>query len=176
MSATVSTRRPMNLLLASSAISAVVTLSRPWASPIKCSVRSATHFTGRLRRFAATAANVAAVISRQSFLVDEDAAWVVRERDVLQRIWRRASIVLSIVSTATGEHQLGIQHAAEACAAEPFDEVACQALMRAHAVAGNRAEALRVFARCRRLFREELGADPSQQTIDAFMAIFRSKS
>ena len=122
------------------------------------------------------AANVAAVISRQSFLVDEDAAWVVRERDVLQRIWRRASIVLSIVSTATGEHQLGIQHAAEACAAEPFDEVACQALMRAHAVAGNRAEALRVFARCRRLFREELGADPSQQTIDAFMAIFRSKS
>jgi DNA-binding SARP family transcriptional activator len=121
------------------------------------------------------AANVAAVIARQSFLVDEDAAWVVRERDVLQRIWRRASVVLSIVSTATGEHQLGIQHAAEACAAEPFDEVACQALMRAHAVAGNRAEALRVFAHCRRLFRDELGAEPSEQTTATFLAILRTK-
>ncbi len=122
------------------------------------------------------AANVAAVIARQSFLVDEDAPWVVREREALQRIWRRASIVLSVVSTAAGEHQLGIQHAAEAYAAEPFDEVACQALMRAHAAAGNRAEALRVFARCRRLFREELGADPSEQTSQTFTAILRSRS
>ena len=83
-----------------------------------------------------------------------------RERETLQRIWRRACIVLSSVSTATGEYQLGIQHADDAWSAEPFDEVACQALMRAHAAAGNRAEALRVFARCRRLFRDELGAEP----------------
>lgn len=122
------------------------------------------------------AANVAAVIARQSFLLDEHAAWVVRERDALQRIWRRAAIVLSVVSTATGEHQLGIQHAADAYAAEPFDEVACQALMRAHAAAGNRAEALRVFARCRRLFRDELGADPSEQTTETFLAILRARS
>jgi DNA-binding SARP family transcriptional activator len=120
-------------------------------------------------------ANVAAVIARQSFMLDEDAAWVVREREALQRIWRRASIVLSVVSTATGEHQLGIQHAAEACEAEPFDEVACQALMRAQAAAGNRAEALRVFARCRRLFRDELGADPSDQTTATFLSILRER-
>lgn len=119
-------------------------------------------------------ANVATVIARQSFLLDEHAGWVVRERDALQRIWRRGSIVLSVVSTAAGEHHLGIQHAADACEAEPFDEVACQALMRAHAAAGNRAEALRVFARCRRLFRDELGAEPSEQTTDTFLAILRT--
>lgn len=128
------------------------------------------------RECAWAAANVAAVIARQSFLLDESAAWVVRERDVLQRIWRRASIVLSVISTATGEQQLGIQHAGEAYEAEPFDEVACQALMRAHAAAGNRAEALRVFARCRRLFREELGAEPSEQTTQTFLAILRSRT
>jgi len=122
------------------------------------------------------AANVAAAIARQSFLLEEDAAWVVREREALQRTWRRASIVLSVVSTAGGEHQLGIQHAAEAYAAEPFDEVACQTLMRAHAAAGNRAEALRVFARCRRFFRDELGAEPSDQTANTFLAILRAKS
>jgi SARP family transcriptional regulator, regulator of embCAB operon len=122
------------------------------------------------------AANVSAVIARQSFLLDEDAAWVVREREGLQRIWRRACIVLSAVSTATGEYQLGIQHADDAYSAEPFDEVACQVLMRAHAAAGNRAEALRVFARCRRLFRDELGADPSDQTTEIFLSILRSRS
>jgi DNA-binding SARP family transcriptional activator len=122
------------------------------------------------------AANVAAVIARQSFLVDEDAPWVVRERESLARTWRRASIVLSLVSTAGGEHHLAIQHAEEAHAAEPFDEVACQTLMRAHAAAGNRAEALRVFARCRRLFREELGADPSDQTTRTFLHILREKT
>ncbi len=85
-------------------------------------------------------ANVAAAITRQ-----------------LQRVWRRALLVLSAVSVRNGEHELGIQHAADALSAEPFDEMACQALMRAHAVAGNRAEALRVYANCRKLFRDELG-------------------
>lgn len=135
---------------------------------------------GALRRddrpAAWAAANVAAVVARQSFLLDEGAPWVVREREALQRLWRRASIVLSAVSTAGGEYQLGIQHAADAYAAEPFDEVACQMLMRAHAAAGNRAEALRVFARCRRLFRDELGAEPSEQTTGTFLDILRAKS
>jgi len=134
---------------------------------------------GALRRedrsSAWAAANVAAVIARQSFLIDEEAPWVVREREALQRLWRRASIVLSVVSTASGEYQLGIQHAADAYTAEPFDEVACQTLMRAHAAAGNRAEALRVFARCRRFFREELGADPSDQTTATFLEILRAR-
>ena len=47
--------------------------------------------------------------------------------------------------------------------------------MRAQAAAGNRAEALRVFARCRRLFRDELGADPSDQTTATFLSILRER-
>ena len=109
----------------------------------------------------------------QPFLADEQAPWIERERASLRRIWRRALIVLSVVSTATGEFELGIEHAADALAAEPFDERACQALMRAHAAAGNRAEALRVYAQCRELFREELGADPSEQTSAVFLSILR---
>lgn len=78
------------------------------------------------------------------------------------------------MSLANGEHELGIQHAAEAFEAEPFDELGCQTLMRAHAAAGNRAEALRVYATCRRLFRDELGAEPSEQTTAVFLSILRS--
>ena len=78
-------------------------------------------------------ANVAAAITRQPFLPDEEHPWVQQQRAQLQRVWRRALLVLSTVSVRNGEHELGIQHAADVLSAEPFDEMACQALMRAHA-------------------------------------------
>lgn len=121
-------------------------------------------------------ANVAAAIARQSFLSDEGHPWVQEQRAMMARVSRRALLALSAVSTRTGEYELGIQHAADALAAEPFDELACQALMRAHAAAGNRAEALRVYATCRKLFRDELGAEPSEQTAGVFLAILRGSS
>jgi DNA-binding SARP family transcriptional activator len=46
--------------------------------------------------------------------------------------------------------------------------------MRAHTVAGNRAEALRVYAKCRQLFRDELGSEPSTETT-VFLSILRSE-
>jgi DNA-binding SARP family transcriptional activator len=83
-------------------------------------------------------------------------------------------LVLSHVSTKREEFELGIHHASEVVAAEPFDEVACQMLMRAHAAAGNRAEALRVYARCRKLFRDELGSEPSDKTAAVFLDILKA--
>jgi DNA-binding SARP family transcriptional activator len=121
------------------------------------------------------AANVAAAITRQPFLPDEEHSWVQQQRTQLNRVWRRALLVLSAVSVRTGQLELGIQHAADALTAEPFDEIACQSLMRAHAAAGNRAEALRVYANARKLFREQLGAEPSDQTAAVFLGILRAR-
>jgi SARP family transcriptional regulator, regulator of embCAB operon len=120
-------------------------------------------------------ANVAAAITRQPFLPDEDHPWVQQQRVQQQRVWRRALLVLSAVSVRNGEHELGIQYATDALSAEPFDERACQALMGAHAAAGNRAEALRVYANCRKRFREELGAEPSEKTAAVFLSILRAE-
>lgn len=120
-------------------------------------------------------ANVAAAIARRPFLPDEERGWVEHQRAQLRRVWRRALLVLSAVSVRNGEHELGIQHAADVLAAEPFDEMAYQALMRAHGLAGNRAEALRVYANCRKLFRDELGAEPSEQTRAIFLSIIRAE-
>jgi DNA-binding SARP family transcriptional activator len=47
--------------------------------------------------------------------------------------------------------------------------------MRAHAATGNRAEALRVYAKCRQLFRDELGSEPSTETAAVFLSILRSE-
>jgi DNA-binding SARP family transcriptional activator len=118
-------------------------------------------------------ANVAAAIARRSFLRDEGHPWVHQQRTIIARVLRRALLALSVASAANREYELGIQHAAEALAAEPFDELACQTLMRAHAAAGNRAEALRVYADCRKLFRDELGTEPSEKTAGVFLGILR---
>jgi DNA-binding SARP family transcriptional activator len=145
------------------------------------SARSAAdHAEGALRNgdlaVAWSNANVAAAISRRPFLPDETRAWAERQRDVLARVWRRAMLVLSDVSARRQEHELGIQYASEVSRAEPFDELAYQALMRAHAAAGNRAEALRVYARCRKLFRDQLGAEPSDKTANVFLGILKSQT
>ena len=119
--------------------------------------------------------NVAAAIAREPFLANESDPWIERQRAMLARVHRRALLVLAEVSSRNGEHELAIQHAAEVAEAEPFDEVACQALMRAHAAAGNRAAALRVYADCRKLFRAELGAEPSEKTASVFLQILRAE-
>jgi Bacterial transcriptional activator domain len=46
--------------------------------------------------------------------------------------------------------------------------------MQAHAAVGNRAEALRVYERCRSLLSEELGVPPSPQTEAVYLDILRS--
>jgi SARP family transcriptional regulator, regulator of embCAB operon len=72
------------------------------------------------------------------------------------------------------QSEYAVKHAREAVAIEPFRETGYQLLMRAHAAVGNRAEALRVYERCRSLLSEELGVLPSSQTEAVYLDILRS--
>ena len=49
-------------------------------------------------------------------------------------------------------------------AGEPFRETGWQRLMRALAGGGNRAEALRAYAQCKKLLADELGVAPAPET------------
>ena len=90
------------------------------------------------------------------------------------RLLVRSLHILSQVTAANGEHALAVQYATEIIELEPFQETGYRHLMQVHAHMGNRAEALRVFGKCRELFRDELGADPSQETERVFLAILRA--
>lgn len=85
----------------------------------------------------------------------------------------RAHECLSEIFVWSGETTMAVKHAAEAVALEPFRETGYQRFMRAHAAAGNRAEALRVYERCRYLLAEELGVSPSSQTEAVYRDILR---
>ena len=134
---------------------------------------------GALRRgdhmHAWSLANVAVVISRRPFLSDVEAPWIESQRNALRAMQMRALQCLVAVSARNNEPLLAIQHAGEMVALDPFKETAYQLLMKMHAAAGDRAEALRVFARCRQLLRDELGVSPSPQTEAVYLEILRAE-
>jgi YVTN family beta-propeller protein len=113
---------------------------------------------------ARTAAAVAASCLRQPFLPGDDGTWVEAKRRELTEVRARALSVLADASLRSGDARAAAKWAEETIALEPYRETGYRALMDAHVMAGNRAEALRVYERCRRLLAEELGAYPSPET------------
>jgi SARP family transcriptional regulator, regulator of embCAB operon len=119
-------------------------------------------------------AQVAYQISRRFFLMGEEGPWVTLKRSELREVQVRAHECLSDPSVWHEEPKYAVRHAREVVALEPFRETGYQLLMRAHAAVGNRAEALRVYERCRTLLSEELGVPPSAQTEAVYLEILRS--
>jgi YVTN family beta-propeller protein len=109
-------------------------------------------------------ARQAASIARQPLLPGEERAWVVRKRRELADVLVRALECLTDASLGSGDAAAAAKYAHELIELEPFRESGYRRLMQAHVAAGNSAEALRVYERCRRLLADELGAYPSPET------------
>jgi DNA-binding SARP family transcriptional activator len=109
-------------------------------------------------------ATVAAAILRRPFLPGIEGDWVERRREALRGLLVRALDVLAEVHATNREPALAVRAAEQAVTLEPFRESGYRRLMRLHDGAGNRAEALRVYRRCRGLLARELGTAPSPET------------
>ena len=118
-------------------------------------------------------AQVACHIARRPFLQGDAGPWATRTRMTLQETLVRSYELLSEIFVWSGEPGNAVRYAKLAIETEPFRETAHQHLMRAHAAAGNRAEALRAYEQCRCLLSEELGISPSQQTEAVYLEILR---
>jgi peptide/nickel transport system substrate-binding protein len=123
---------------------------------------------------ARAAAESAESLARPLFLPGEDGAWVEQERRDLADIRERALSVLADASLRSGDAREAAKWAEELIALSPFREAGFRRLMEAHVVAGNRAEALRVYERCRQLLAEELGAYPSPETDSIYRALLEA--
>jgi class 3 adenylate cyclase len=109
-------------------------------------------------------ATQAASLARPTFLPGEEGAWVDGKRRELTDILRRALSCLAEACLRSGDAAEAANWAEETIALEPYRETGYRQLMTAHAAAGNRAEALRVYEQCRQLLATELGAYPSPET------------
>ena len=120
------------------------------------------------------AAAEAAALARRTFLPGEDGLWVEEKRRELSDVLVRALECLADACLAAGDPREAVRHAEELVTLEPFREGGYRRLMQAHAAAGDSAEALRVYERCRRLLAEELGAYPSPETESIYRDLLRS--
>ncbi|MDP9492119.1 MAG: hypothetical protein M3P42_07985, partial [Actinomycetota bacterium] len=109
-------------------------------------------------------ASTAKSLARRSFLPGEDGRWIEDERARLREILVRALECLSDAHRLSGDPSAAARAADELVTLEPFRERGYRLLMQAQSAAGNDAEALRTYERCRTLLAEELGAYPSPQT------------
>lgn len=110
---------------------------------------------------------------RRPLLAGDDSLWAEAKRRELADIADDALACLVDAHLAAGRPADAAKHAEEAIVLQPFRETGYRRLMQAHAAAGNRAEALRVYDRCRRLLLEELGAYPSPETEAIFQDLLK---
>jgi len=117
---------------------------------------------------------VANAIARRGFLPGEDGAWATRRRRELQTVRVRALECRAQVLIEQGSAEAAVRDVETVLDLEPFRETSYRLLMRAHVEAGNPAEALRAFERCRTTISQELGVDPSAETEALHLEILRS--
>jgi DNA-binding SARP family transcriptional activator len=118
--------------------------------------------------------DIARYIARRPFLPGEEGPWVDRVRAGMRDVLVRALYCGSFSRLCSHDPDLAVKAADEAVNLEPFREMGWQCLMRAHFACGNRAEALRVYERCRKLLAEELGISPSAATEAVYVEILRA--
>src|SRR6478752_4665340 len=123
---------------------------------------------------ARAAAESAESLARRPFLAGEEGAWVEQTRRDIADIRERALSVLADACLRSGAAREAAKWAEELIALSPFSEAGYRRLMEAHVVAGNRAEALRVYEQCRQLLAEELGTYPSPETDSIYRALLEA--
>lgn len=106
---------------------------------------------------------------RSPFLSANDGPWVASWRGRLTELLALALETGSQAAVGAGDNARALFLANEATTRSPLRERSHRCLMAAHAAAGNRGEALRVYQRLRYRLAQELGVDPSLDTEAAYL-------
>jgi len=114
-------------------------------------------------------------IAERTFLPDDDAPWIDRQRDHMTAVRLRALEAYASAALGTGgtETLAAVRAGRQLVRLAPLRESGYQVLMRALAEQGNVAEALQVHADLCALLREELGVSPSALTQSVHRSLLR---
>ena len=124
---------------------------------------------------AIAAARAGAEIARREFLPGENGGWLEGMRGGLRALLLLCLTALADASLKRGDTRTAVDALAESAELDPFRESGWLRLMDALVAAGDRAEALRVFERCRTLLGRELGVDPSPEMEELYLRILRDE-
>jgi DNA-binding SARP family transcriptional activator len=100
--------------------------------------------------------------------------WVLFERERLRQLRLHALEALALALAGQRRFAAAVDAGLAAVRTEPLRESAHRAVVRVHLAEGNVTEALRQYELCRRLFKAELGLEPSPLLTDLLPAARRS--
>jgi predicted ATPase/DNA-binding SARP family transcriptional activator len=130
---------------------------------------------GRLRS-AADLAGPLSGLSGDQLLPGEDGGWLGPHRRAVDVTALRAVQLVVEAASRLGDHHRAVSAARQAVAAYPLDESIHRALIAALDRSGDRAGAVRAYEHCRTLLGEQLGIDPSGETVQVYLAALRDQS
>jgi DNA-binding SARP family transcriptional activator len=111
------------------------------------------------------------------FLPDDlYADWSALRREQLTRMLLTMCAAIAAHYLQAGSPARAVEWSLRILAEDRCDEAAYRLLMRAHALCGNRAEALRQYERCKLTLAEQLGVPPLRPTTDLYEAILRDEA
>jgi DNA-binding SARP family transcriptional activator len=122
---------------------------------------------------AAGHAYVARLITAREFLPGLDSDWAHGWRSRLRDFRIRAVECMAEAELRCGQTSAAIRSAQLVLDLDDLRETAWQILMRSHAAAGNRGQAVRAYQRCRQTLQEQLDAAPSPRTRAALAELLR---
>jgi DNA-binding SARP family transcriptional activator/predicted ATPase len=118
----------------------------------------------------------AAELSPDLFLPSEDLAWIAEERRGLAELRRSARETLVTAAGLVGDNRRAVRIARELVADDPTDEGAHRTLIAALDRDGDRVGAVQAYEYCRSTLADELGIDPSGETVAVYLAALRSSA
>jgi predicted ATPase/DNA-binding SARP family transcriptional activator len=139
-------------------------------------VREAAELNRRGRhRAALDLAAPAARIAGSQLLAGEDSEWLRPHRAIADTVARQALEIVTAAAGSVGDHAVAVSAARRAVESAVMDERAHRLLIRALDAAGDRAGAVRAYEECRAVLADQLGVDPSAETIAAYVATLRDQ-
>ncbi|MBF4766713.1 hypothetical protein ISU10_02905 [Nocardioides agariphilus] len=102
-------------------------------------------------------------------LPDAESGWLQVHRERVDTVARRAWDLTVESASADGDHRQAVASAQQWVSLAPLDERAHRALIAALDSAGDRAGAVRAYEACRSLLADELGVDPTRETVEVYL-------
>jgi DNA-binding SARP family transcriptional activator len=100
--------------------------------------------------------------------------WVLRERERLRALYLQALACLMHSAAKRADLKAAIDHGRRLLVEDPLRESVHREVMRLYLRDGQRAEALRQFAECRRILDEELQVEPMAETLAVYRQVVGS--
>jgi predicted ATPase/DNA-binding SARP family transcriptional activator len=125
---------------------------------------------------AAEAAEAASRLHGAGLLPGEDQPWLAAHRRLIDQTRFDALRIVAQAASGLNQHARAIDAARLAVEVDPLNERAHQVLIAALDRAGDRAGAVRAYEQCRTVLGDELGIDPSRETVDLYLAALRDRT